>query len=1336
MAPYPRVHPVLLQDFLSQTAVHLPAATAIEIPPGRGRPDRQALSYADLVAFSDRIALHLAPRLQPERIVALLLARTSPLLVAAQIAVLKAGGAYTTIDPSFPNERISEVLEDADAVCVLTDQTGAARLGIFVSSDIPILDAATLAEHEPPSGAALPVAISPDQLAYVIYTSGTTGRPKGVMVEHRNIVNLVSSDLDEFSLTVQDRVIQGSSAAYDSSIEETWLALASGATLVVMDDEAARLGPDIVDWLRDERASVFCPPPTLLRSSGCRDPQSALPGLRLLYVGGEALPRDIADLWSRGRRMVNGYGPTECAVTCLRGDITEGGPITIGQPVPGMQAYVLDDALSVVADGSRGELCIGGAGVARGYRGQPALTAEKFIDHPVCGRLYRTGDLVHRDPSGDVFYHGRIDAQVKIRGYRVELGEIEVRLMALPGVRAAAVRLQDTAGLPELVAFIVPQDGHAPPELEDLRKRLADTLPAYMVPRRIAILEALPTTVGGKLDRAALPVLTFMAERTSRERVEPATPLERALAEGVADILSRPQGVSVTDDFFEDLGGDSLSAALLVTLLREQDDTDWITISDLYDARTVRGLAALGERAFTNHRTTQPSAGPLNREGVARPGLANLVQGLWLLGEITLGGWLSWAVAFEVYPFLLKKLDLVAFVLLTPLISLIAIALYVPASVGFVVLVKRLVLGRYRPIRAPVWSSYYLRHWVTVQSARLIPWPVLSGTLFEILALRALGARIGRGVHIHRGVDLRRGGWDLLEIGDNVSLGQDVHIGLVELDRADIVVGPITIQEGATVQTRAGVEGHCRVGAGSMLAPLSVLNSGETIAAGEMWDGVPARYVGPAPDALSSPYEGQVLTPSFHGIALLLAEGAAILGASIPTGLLTLALCRALNVGSDAVWRWIQDPVLEIHTLAVVFGVSVMSIPLNLVWSALMMRAMGKVQPGVISRWSLSYIRVWLKSGQLDSAGRWLSGTLFWPFWLRLSGMKIGANCEISTILDVVPELVTIGEESFFADGIYLGGGQISKGLVTLAPVQLGRNTFIGNHAVIPAGEVLPDDILIGIATVADGSQIAAGQARFGHPSFDLPRRQVITLDRSLTHEPSAIRYANRMFWELLRFTLPILPMMLSVLWYKILAEGASGASAVEFALLVIPLATLAPLLGLCLAVTVLKWSLLGRVKPGQHALWSCWASRWDFVYVAWARYAYPVLQQLEGTFLLMAYLRLMGLKIGRRAVLGPQFAQVVDPDMIEIGDEATVTAFFQAHTFEDRVLKVGKVKIMDRATVSSGTIPLYGSVVGTDVHVGPHSVIMKQEHLTPGLAYQGVPLKVRPAKQRSDADD
>jgi non-ribosomal peptide synthetase-like protein len=392
-----------------------------------------------------------------------------------------------------------------------------------------------------------------------------------------------------------------------------------------------------------------------------------------------------------------------------------------------------------------------------------------------------------------------------------------------------------------------------------------------------------------------------------------------------------------------------------------------------------------------------------------------------------------------------------------------------------------------------------------------------------------------------------------------------------------------------------------------------------------------------------------------------------------------------------------STPDFSSRVAVVILGVTVLATPLTLVWSALMMRALGPVRPGTIPRWSPAYLRVWLKSAMLTASGQWLSGTLYWPHWLRLAGMNIGRDCEISTIIDVVPELVTIGEETFFADGIYLGGARIRQGTVTLAETSLGRHTFLGNHAVIPAGSRLPDDILIGVCTVADDTKITSGHARFGHPSFDLPRREVVEMasDITLTHKPTPIRYVNRLFWESARFLLPIPPLLLGVLWYGLIARGEAATGGALFMALVLPLATLAPIVLSALSVIVIKWCLIGRVKPAQHALWSCWCSRWDYFYVCWQKLGRVPLDWLEGTFLLPPYLRLMGLKIGKRAVLGPQFSQVVDPDMIEVGDGATACASYQAHTFEDRVLKVGPVRFEAGSTVCAGTVPLYCAVVG-----------------------------------------
>jgi non-ribosomal peptide synthetase-like protein len=1330
--------PATILDLFDRVRVAHGKRTALEIPREGGA---LRVSYDELGAMADLLADLVLGATETRRgtgngsgslaspatdtVVALALPRTDPWLYASMLGAMRAGAAYVAIDPAFPARQAADIVADARAVALVARGARAAEIGALTSLPAVI---------EPPqatSAGALPSAerppIAPDSLAYVIYTSGTTGRPKGVEIEHRSILNLVRGDLAEFGLGIDDRVAQGSSASYDSSIEEMWLAWAAGGTVVVMDDETARLGPDLTPWLQEQRITVLCPPPTLLRTLACGDPQRALPHVRLLYVGGEALPEDLAELWSRGRRLENGYGPTECSVTCLRATVRGGEPVTIGRAIPGSTAFVIDPddpTLREITHDGRGELVIGGASLARGYRGQPETTAARFIAHPTLGRVYRTGDLVHRDANGDFHYHGRIDTQVKLRGYRIELGAVEARLAAHPEVIEAACTVEGEGARRRLVAHVVrAADGG---NLDALRDFVAEALPPYMVPAVIAPIAAIPRSIGGKIDRRRLPPLGDA--RTSGAHVAAETELERLVARAIAAAIGRDgDDVSMEADFFDELGLDSLTVAIAISRLRGQPATRAATVRIAYQHRTVRAVAravatsrdagAAWESPGDSPRDSHGESDHAQAEGTARPRTATAVQAAFLLVMLVVGAQVLWIPSagellvgrFE-HP-LLQASTILA-------LGSMIIAAYSVAALSLALAAKWTLIGRYRPMRVRAWSGWHVRHWIVVRLAALAPWELLELVGIAPAVLRLFGARIGARVHIHRGVRLGDGGWDLLTLEDDATVGQDACLRVVELDRGCLVLGRVTVRRGATLSTRAGLSPGAELGAGSILTPLSNLRAG-SVHAGSILDGVPAQPVGaaPAPPASAVPPTAPVRVLT----AALLTLSASL--ALLAPWLLAWGL---LGLGFDGEVHGVlfsTDSMLPSSSgLARVSGAVMLGGVLTVLLLAILVRLLGPAPLGSYSVHSSASMRLTMQSALVEAAGKWLSGTLMWPMWLRLAGAHIGRGCEISTITDVVPSTVRIGAGTFFADGIYLGGPRLHAGTATIDTVELGEGCFVGNHAVLSAGTRLAPGTLLGVSTSSEHIPSESGASWFGHPAFRLPRREVVEMPRELTHDPPLVRRVNRWMWELARFALPIGPVVVGLAWFRAMELAQPEVSAGVFRLVVLPLGVLGALAALCGGVLLLKWLLIGRVRPGTHALWSCWCSRWDFLYVAWGMWASKPLVFLDGTLLLVGYLRAMGCRIGRRALLGSGFSHVVDPDMLRFGDDVTVDALFQAHTFEDRVLKVDHVDLRDGCTVGPNTVILYGADIGRGAQVLPHSVVMKREVLTSGQRFEGAP--------------
>ncbi|SAI71988.1 D-alanine-D-alanyl carrier protein ligase [Bordetella ansorpii] len=1308
-----------LPDILEATIRRYPAATAIQWRD-------QSISYETLGRRADLAAHHLIEAgVRPGEIVGLCLPRGDDLLVM-QAAIAKAGAAWLPFEADTPADRMLVCLQDAGARGLVA--SGDVQLGGMITWTTwqlsVAVDGAPLRRRD---------GLLPEHPAYVIYTSGSTGKPKGVPISHASICHFLRSENDVLGVRHGDKVYQGFSVAFDMSFEEIWISYLVGASLWVAPRMLTTDPEALPEALVREGVTVLHAVPTLLALFG-RD----VPGLRIVNLGGETCPEFLVTRWATpGRQLFNTYGPTETTVSASLAELRPGQPVTIGTPLPNYGMLIRGEDGAVLPQGQTGELCITGPGVAGGYLGRPELTAEKFLANPRPSgdhdtRMYRSGDLARIDEQGQIQCLGRSDDQVKVRGFRVELGEIEAALYRQAGVGAAAVVLRDLAGIEQLVAFLTPE-GDARIDPQALRAALAEQLPAYMIPARFEPVAEVPRLTSGKIDRKALKARELAtASEPSGEDDTPVSPGELALFEALRPLFPG-QPLRLASDFFLDLGGHSLLAARLVSSLRRHPQFSSLTMLELYqhsvlgalaarlDALGADSRAAVASDAMHAQMAPEFAAGraPEWRRwtcGVAQLAVLPLLIGvrmlIWLAPFFTYhyftgdeGDSVWGAVALSIFAYLLCNL----------------------LSFGVAVACKWGILGRLKAGRYPLYGWIFYRWWLVDRILDIPPAHLLAGSPLQAWYLRALGARIGRGTAISR-VSVRAA--DLLSVGDGASIGAAVNLENFEVRGGCWEVSPITVGENAYVGSYAVLQGGVTIEADGRLDGLSSLATGSRIPAGQIWSGAPARH---DPQARAPELPPRPLRESRWARWDMLAYA---LGGALIAALFFMPVFPSFVLIDwlDAHWLDLMGtrvswPHAFLVYLLLALPASALLVLLTVLVSALLRWALLPRLSG--GRWPVYgqiYLRRWL-TNQIQESGlsvlHGLYASIYAATWFRLLGARVGPGTEISTAMGVVPDMLTLGRDSFIADGVMLGDEEIDRGWMTMRPTVIGNRSFVGNGAYVPDGTVLPDDVLIAVQSRAPANaRMASGQTWLGNPPLALPaREQVAGFPDHLTFRPSLGRKLARGAVEGMRMILPLAVIIavgyLTVM--KVIPVAVNQGFLGAFDELM--LAGMLYGIGTFLFLVLLKWLLIGRYRPRAEPMWTPFVWKSEAVTSLYESIAVPnFFNFLRATPWLPLALRCMGARIGRRVFMDT--TDVTEYDCVSIGDDAVLHAWSgpQTHLFEDRVMKIGMVRVGNGVNVGSRSTILYDTRVGDGARLGPLTLVLKGETIPAGQAWMGSP--------------
>ena len=1285
----PEIPPVLLRGDQApppRTLVDIFRATVAAHPDEPALDNgREVLTYADLADAADELADALVAEgvTRGDRVGVRIPSGTTDLYVAI-LGILAAGAAYVPVDHDDPDERARVVFGEAGVTAVVTTD-------LVVRAD----------DHIEPTGEGREDPETSDD-AWIIFTSGSTGTPKGVAVTHRNAAAFVDAESEMFlqdkPIGPGDRVMAGLSVAFDASCEEMWLAWRYGACLVPAPRSLVRSGVELGPWLIANDITVVSTVPTLVSLW----PPSALTAVRLLILGGEAAPLELgARLATDTREVWNTYGPTEATVVACGARLTGEPPVRIGLPLAGWDLAVVDEAGESVGVGEEGELIIGGVGLARYL--DPDKDASAYAALPTLGweRAYRSGDRVAFDGVGIVFA-GRKDDQVKVGGRRIELGEIDSALLALPGVTGAGAAVRrSAAGNSLLVGYVSVGEGF---DAKAATERLRRDLPAALVPR-LVVVDTIPTRTSGKIDRDALP-WPPPARPSGADDGSGGTAYEGTagfVAEHWAHVLGGPP--SGPDEDFFDVGGGSLSAAQLVSRLRERFPE--VTVADIYEAPTLARLAA-GLDAMATPQ------GQLNREVGIVPRKTQIAQAVATIAIRSLGAW-RWLVwiglgnAAAAWLFGLTwlpqapwwALALGWLLLLTP-----------PGRMALAALGARLILWGVEPGRYPRGGKVHLRVWVAERLADELGATNLSGAPLVRLYARALGARIGPDVDLHSLPPIT----GMLDLGAAAAIEPEVDLRGHWIDGATFIVGPIRVRAGARVGARSTLLPGADVGKRAEVAPGSAVFG--VVPSDEAWSGAPAVASGAARGPWADePPVGQPRWRIAYAVTGVVASWLPILAGLVGVGVI-VALAPQVRqahtvwsvLGSTLAWLPIAGTVGFVVLALLILGV--------VRWLGVGLKA------GAYPVHSRPAWQAWSTLRVLDEARSWLfplySSTLT-PVWLRALGARIGPDVEASTVL-LIPRFTDVRAGAFLADDTLVASYELGGGWLRVADARVGRGAFVGNSGMASPGRKVPKKGLVAVLSAApQRGKAKAGTSWLGSPPQRL-RRESAPGDAARTTAPPLRLRVGRALVEVCRAVPVWLHLALIVgsvaalegLWLRGLGWAVLAGGLVLVA---------AGAVGAGLA-TAAKWVLVGKVRPGTHPLWSSFIWRNELADTFTEVIAAPwFARAVGGTHVLNAWFRTLGAHIGHGVWCDTYW--LPEPDLIDLRDGATVNAgcVVQTHLFHDRVLAMDTVTIAAGGTLGPNSVVLPAARIGRHATVGPVSLVMRGESVPDRTRWMGNPV-------------